>query len=199
MDAELIKDEGFIRTPKRDTEGRWFCGVGCDLKAHGLVDKLGQPIGSFPWSNEQVYAQLKKDQADAALHLHFGAPWTASLDTIRQRVLINMCFNMGWLSKDGLHGLGTFRPTLALIREGHYSEAASHMLASKWARQVKGRAVRLASRMATGDYWRQWAPGEVILQAAPVAAPTPAPAVSQRPSFLGLVQAGFESLFPQRS
>lgn len=173
IDQELISDEGLVRVPRKDTLGRWFCGVGCDLKAHGLVDKKGAPIGPFPWSNEQVRAQLAKDEMDAAFHLHMGAPWTSTLDPIRGRVLLNMCFNMGWLSSDRKHGLGTFTPTLALIQAGHYPEAAAHMLASKWAGQVPLRAHRLAARMATGDYFAAWKPGEVILLA-----PSPAPPVA---------------------
>jgi hypothetical protein len=165
MDAELISDEGFVRVPRRDTLGRWFCGVGCDLKAHGLVDKKGLPLSMAPWTNDQVYGQLKADQADAAFHLHMGVPWAANLDAIRHRVLWNMCFNMGWLSADQRHGLGTFTATLSLIQAGHYPEAAAHMLASKWASQVPLRAHRLAARMATGDYFKAWKPGEAIILA----------------------------------
>jgi hypothetical protein len=101
------------------------------------------------------------------MHLFMGTPWTNTLDVVRGRVLLNMCFNMGWLSKDGHHGLGTFTATLALVQGGHYPEAAAHMLASLWARQVGERAVRLASRMATGDYNASWEPGEVLVKAAP--------------------------------
>lgn len=162
VQSELIRDEGLVRVPRRDTLSRWFCGVGCDLKAHALVGKDGLPLSMAPWSDALIYEHLDRDIATAALHLHLGAPWSATLDPIRGRVLLNMTFNMGWRSADGRHGLSTFGPTLALIQAGHYAEAAAHMLASAWAGQVHARAQRLASRMATGDYFATWAPGQVI-------------------------------------
>ena len=57
------------------------------------------------------------------------------------RVLANMAFNLG------IHGLLKFVRTLNAIERGNYDEAASHMLASKWAGQVGQRAQRLAAMM----------------------------------------------------
>lgn len=36
------------------------------------------------------------------------------------------------------------------VRTGQYEKATAGMLASKWAKQVKGRAIRLAEQMRTG-------------------------------------------------
>lgn len=189
VEAELIQDEGEVYVPRKDTLGRWFCGVGCDLAAHGMVKADGSPVSMTPWSMSKIFDQLDKDIATATAQLHEGAPWVSQLDPIRQRVLLNMTFNMGWLSADRKHGLGTFTATLALIQAGHYQEAAAHMLASAWASQVKARATRLAARMATGDYWATWAPGQVIAEAPP---PVPAPEATtpdaqESPSLFGRI------------
>jgi lysozyme len=56
-----------------------------------------------------------------------------------------MAFNLG------VPGLLKFKNTLRAVREGRFEDAAKGMLASKWARQVKGRAVRLAQVMKTGN------------------------------------------------
>ena len=41
---------------------------------------------------------------------------------------------------------------LAAVEEGDYKKAAKEMLDSKWAFQVKGRAVELAKIMETGEW-----------------------------------------------
>jgi hypothetical protein len=109
-----------------------------------------------------------------------------------------MCFNMGWLSADKKHGLGTFTATLALIQAGHYPEAAAHMLASAWASEVKGRAQRLAARMATGDYSAPWAPGQVIAKAMPpTPQPTSTPDAQEQPGLLDRLVGGIGDWFKQ--
>lgn len=62
----------------------------------------------------------------------------------RQRVLANMCFNMG------IGTLMTFKNTLFNMREGNYTLAASGMRDSRWYTQVGVRAERLAVMMETG-------------------------------------------------
>jgi len=68
------------------------------------------------------------------------------LSPVRQAVLIDMCFNLG------IRGLLGFKNTLASVAVGKYEQASRQMLESKWATQVKTRAVRLAKMMAT-DEW----------------------------------------------
>ena len=71
-------------------------------------------------------------------------PWVEDLDAVRQAVLYNMAFNLG------VKGLCGFYNTLTAIRTGDYASAARRMLVSKWADDVKGRAVRLAKQMELG-------------------------------------------------
>ena len=71
-------------------------------------------------------------------------PWWRKLDEVRQRVLANMCFNLGI---DKLLG---FQNALAAMAKGVYTTAAAEMQDSLWYGQVGQRAVRLCSAMETG-------------------------------------------------
>ena len=72
--------------------------------------------------------------------------WFPDLDPIRQEALVNMVFNLG------LTRFLQFKKTLAYMAEGRYPEAADEMLDSKWARQVKNRAIELSEMIRTGQY-----------------------------------------------
>ena len=71
--------------------------------------------------------------------------WFPDLDPIRQEALVNMVFNLG------LTRFLQFKKTLAYMAEGRYPEAADEMLDSKWARQVKNRAIELSEMIRTGQ------------------------------------------------
>jgi len=66
------------------------------------------------------------------------------LDAVRQRVVIDMAFNIG------VPRLTGFKKMWAAIHCGDYEEAALEMMDSKWARQVGRRAKRLSLMMKTG-------------------------------------------------
>lgn len=71
--------------------------------------------------------------------------WFPDLDPIRQEALVNMVFNLG------LTRFLQFKKTLAYMAEGRYPEAADEMLDSKWARQVKNRAIEISEMIRTGQ------------------------------------------------
>lgn len=142
-DARLIGQlrlhEGERRKPYRDTVGKLTIGIGRNLDDKGL-------------RRDEIEYLLANDIADARADLDRYLPWWRGLDPVRQRVLIDMVFNMG-AGSPGKGGLLSFVNTLSEIRRGNYGIAADMMLASKWAQQVGGRAVRLATMMRTGmDY-----------------------------------------------
>lgn len=142
-DARLIEQlrlhEGERRQPYRDTVGKLTVGIGRNLDDNGL-------------RRDEIEYLLANDIADARRELDRYLPWWRGLDPIRQRVLIDMMFNMG-PGGPQRGGLLSFVNTLSNIRQGRYAEAADMMLASKWAQQVGRRAVRLATMMRTGmDY-----------------------------------------------
>lgn len=73
-------------------------------------------------------------------------PVYLELSPVRQAVLVEMCFNLGF---DGLRG---FQKMLAALKQQAYEEASAEMLSSKWRTQVGNRAVRLAEQMRTGEW-----------------------------------------------
>jgi lysozyme len=99
---------------------------------------------------EQAEAWLSSDIARAFQLLNEHAPWWRALNDVRQDVLANMCFNMGWLSPDGRHGLGSFHTTLGLIQAGNFKAAADALAVSAWAREVGARGVRLRQMLRDG-------------------------------------------------
>jgi len=131
--AALKTDEGCRLTAYKDTVGVWTVGYGHAHVAPGTV-----------WTQAQAEAQLIADVAKHNAELAEKLPWVASLDPVRRRVLQNMGFNLG------VNGLLGFKNTLEAVRTGRYNQASAGMLASLWAKQVKGRAVRLAHEMLTG-------------------------------------------------
>jgi lysozyme len=95
-------------------------------------------------SDDEIDYLLMNDLKRVEIDLDKHLPWWSQLDTVRQRVLIDMCFNLG------IKGLLGFKNTLAYVKAGQYKQAKTNMLKSKWASQVGKRAQRLAAMMETG-------------------------------------------------
>lgn len=132
MIAELRRDEGVRLKPYRDTVGKLTIGVGRNLDDVGI-------------SEDEANAMLQNDISGACGDLDDALPWWETLDPVRQRVLVNMCFNMGIETLLGFHA------TLGAIQRGDWQAAHDGMLASHWADQVGARAQRLANMMLTGE------------------------------------------------
>ena len=113
------------------TAGKLTIGVGRNLEDRGITPE------------ESSYL-LENDLRTFQVELLRKLPWVADLDDVRQRVLIDMAFNLG------IAGLLTFKNTLAAIKRGDYEKGARGMLDSKWASQVGKRAERLSTMMLTG-------------------------------------------------
>lgn len=129
---QLLRHEGRRAKPYVDTVGKVTIGIGRNLTDRGLSDA-------------EINMLFENDIDDAIRDLDWGLPWWRVLDDTRQNVLIDMCFNLG------LTKLLRFRSTLAAMQAGHYTEAAAHMLKSKWASQVGKRAETLARMMRNGE------------------------------------------------
>lgn len=129
--ADLERDEGVRQFPYVDTVGKLTIGVGRNLTDRGL-------------SPDEIRYLLQNDIDAAMDDLNRGVPWWDRLDPVRQTVLVNMCFNLGWPRLRG------FVRTLAAIRRGDYIDAAAGMRDSLWATQVGARAERLAVLMESG-------------------------------------------------
>ena len=138
---ELIRDEGYKTEIYNDHLGNLTFGVG-----HLVLDsdpECGLPIGSsIP--EERVLECLNKDIDIICADLDRALPWWRELDGVRQRVLVNMGFNLG------LTRLLKFKKFLAALEKKDYETAAIEMMDSRWAVQVKGRANRLRDKILSG-------------------------------------------------
>jgi lysozyme len=131
MVRQLRLHEGERLKPYRCTAGKLTIGVGRNLEDRGITQAESAML-------------LTNDIADLERQLQAALPWVSKLDEVRQRVLLDMAFNLG------MAGLLSFKRTLGAIEAGQYQQAATMMLDSKWARQVGQRAERLSRMMATG-------------------------------------------------
>ena len=128
---ELERDEGVRNKVYLDTRGIETIGVGRNLHDKGLSD------------DECAYL-LKNDIAECMACLDKNIPWWRDMSEARQRVLLNMRFNLG------LNRLLGFVHTLVDMKARNYESAAAGMLGSVWATQVGARAIRLAKMMREG-------------------------------------------------
>ena len=136
----LIRHEGSIKRngrhfPYKDTTGHLTIGYGRNLTDKGV-------------SEEEARTLLANDVQEVINALRGNYHWFGQLDSVRQEVVINMAFNLG------IVGFSKFRATIRHIASGDYEQAAINMLESKWATQVKGRALELAMMMKTGTMQR---------------------------------------------
>lgn len=136
LKEDLKRDEGLRLKTYIDTVGVRTIGYG-----HTKNVKSRQVI-----TQEQAEQLLDEDIAVAIEDAKIACKCFDKLDGPRKTVIANMSFNLG------LERLALFQRTLAAVCSGHYQQAALHMMQSKWATQVKQRAVRLAKRMSTGEW-----------------------------------------------
>jgi len=150
--AELIRDEGLRLQVYRCTANKLTIGIGRNLDDNPLTAEEERHLGKTQLqvirtgiTREQAFwlKAREVEKGERALDQHL--PWWRRLNDTRQRVLLNMWFNLGTA------GLLKFNNTLRLVEAGSYSAAASNMLASLWARQVGDRARRLSLMMKNGS------------------------------------------------
>lgn len=113
-------------------KGKLTIGRGWNLTDRGIPQQVSDLL--YETAMGEVLSEL-----DAKL------PWWTTLDEVRQRVLADMCYNLG------IGGLLGFRKFLASVMHLKFSEAASEGRDSTWYVQVKGRGVRLMKMMETGQ------------------------------------------------
>lgn len=148
--AQLRRNEDDRLTVYRCTAGKLSIGVGRNLDDCGIsaaeTRRLGITVASciaHGITSAQSAALLENDIDRTVADLDSALPWWRTLSDVRQRVLIDMCFNMG------LAKLLGFRRMLAAARAGRWGDAVAEMVDSDWHRQVGGRALRLEAMMLT--------------------------------------------------
>lgn len=133
---DLVKlHEGVVSHAYEDSRGYLTIGVG------RLIDqKLGGGL-SEDEINYLLSNDIKRCEDEAMLY-----PFYAKLDEARKAVIISMLFNLGKPNFD------KFQNFQAALLVGDYRLAAAEMLRSRWAEQVKGRAVELSQMMESGEW-----------------------------------------------
>lgn len=158
---EIARDEGDKLAVYRCSQGFRSIGKGRNLDTVGIsaseTTALGITVASClarGITQAQSDALFANDIARSEADLDRYLPWWRQLDPVRQRVMLNMCFNMGigWPPSKTRKGKGlrAFVDTLPKIQRGDYAGAVAGMKASLWHRQVGARAVRLEAMMLTG-------------------------------------------------
>jgi lysozyme len=118
--------------PYNDVGGNLTIGVGRNLTARGV-------------NYDEIDLMLSNDIREAVHDCRAViADWDL-LDDVRQRVLADMCFNVGITRLQG------FKKMLAAVERRDFDTAAHEMEDSAWAGQVGDRAHRLARMMRTGE------------------------------------------------
>jgi len=130
--AQLKRHEGSVTENGRhrlyyDSVGVATIGYGRNLEAKGLAE-------------DEAEFLLSNDVDEAILDCE-TLPFWKRLDPVRQQVIANIVFNIGFNRFLG------FKNTIAAIERGDFETAADEMLDSKWARQVKARATELSEMM----------------------------------------------------
>jgi lysozyme len=128
---QLVIHEGLRLKPYRDIGGVLTIGIGRNLEHLGL-------------SEEEAYYLLDNDISRCIRELSGAFSWFSDLDPIRQRVWIDLCFNLGMPRLKG------FKKAIAGMEVRDYGTAAAELKDSQWARQVGKRATWLCEALVTG-------------------------------------------------
>lgn len=128
---ELVRDEGVRLKPYRCTAGKLTIGVGRNIDDRGIT-------------NAEAMYLLNNDMAICESELTAVLPSWRELSDTRQRVLLNMVFNLG---RDRLSKFSKF---IGCLKMNDFEGAAKEMMDSAWATQVGQRAVRLRDMMLRG-------------------------------------------------
>jgi GH24 family phage-related lysozyme (muramidase) len=141
--AEITFDEGRRRNPYKDSLGNYTGGVGHNLQAHGASweDICGWMHAGIP---DVVIDQWLTDDIEAAITTCWGIfPTFADLGDNRQRVLVNMAFDLE-------HELNDWHGLKAAIAAKDWTGASLAIMDSRFAHEAPNRCGRLAARMVEG-------------------------------------------------
>lgn len=135
----LKRHEGEIKKNGRHvaymcSAGHWTIGIGRNI----------DPNGGIGLSDEEVDMLLEGDILRVTKELSAEYPWFNSLDDARKNALIDISFNLGATR------LRLFKKALAAMEVADYSLAADEFMDSRWAKQVRSRAIELTEMIRNG-------------------------------------------------
>jgi lysozyme len=133
MDVEKLKDqlilhEGLELKSYQCSAGFVTLGVGRNVEELGITE-------------DEARYLLDNDILRVCQELDNNLPWWRNLSEVRQRIFVDMVFNLG------ISRFLNFKNMIAAAESEDWEEAAAQMLDSRWADQVGQRAHRLAKSM----------------------------------------------------
>jgi lysozyme len=148
---KLIAAEGLKLQVYKDTLGIDTIGIGRNLEDRGItkqeLDELDIPsidhVYEYGITEADAVYLATNDVQIVEEELVRAHPCVDRLDSVRQLIVIDMAFNLG------VPRLCKFKKMWAAIHEEQYDVAAKD---SRWAKQVKGRATKLANAMHNGEF-----------------------------------------------
>ena len=127
---QLIHHEGLRLKAYRDSVGILTIGIGRNLEDRGITEA------------EARY--LLDNDINACINDLLTFAWFPDLDPVRQRVFVDLCFNLG------VKRLREFTKMLDAAARQDWPLAARELLDSRYAEQVGQRAQTLAAMLVTG-------------------------------------------------
>ena len=151
---KLIVSEGLRLQVYKDTLGIDTIGIGRNLEDRGITKEELADLDIPTIEHVYEYGITEADAVYLATNdvqiveeeLVRAHPCVDRLDSVRQLILIDMAFNMG------VPRLCKFKKMWAAVEAEDFPTAAKEMLDSRWAKQVKGRATKLANAMHNGEF-----------------------------------------------
>lgn len=135
LQQKLIDHEGLKHYAYTDSFGNITIGVGRNLS------KNSQGL-----STEEIIILLNNDILRCRNQLS-NFEWYSSCDPIRQDVLTELCFNVGY------SGFMKFKNLISNVTQKNWNDSSQDLLASSWANQVgEVRSKDMANRLRTGMY-----------------------------------------------
>ena len=152
--TKLIAHEGLRLQVYQDTLGIDTIGIGRNLEDRGItkeeLDWMDMPnmdaIYEHGIREADAMYLAQNDVQIVEEELLRAHPCVEDLDAVRQLVVMDMAFNMG------VPRLCKFKKMWNAIHENKFDVAAKEMLDSRWAIQVKSRAVKLSNAMHNGEF-----------------------------------------------
>lgn len=144
---ELLRfHEGQRLKAYKDSLGYWTVGIG-----HLLPDPLNPRWNGYRITQKQCDDLFDSDILEHQHMIDVGARWAYRLDEVRFYVVLDMTYNMGIepFDEDGFKDWPMF---VNQLKTEQWKAAAQNMRSTKWAKQVKGRAIRLARMIETGHW-----------------------------------------------
>ena len=133
-DEGCVKENG-LHVPYQDSEGYWTIGYGI------LID----PKAGGGLSEKEAEWLLRNRVHETEQELRENFPKAIGwMNPTRYHAFVNQAYNLG------LTRLRGFKKQLAALAVGDFDTAAKEALDSKWAKQVKGRADRIAEAYRNG-------------------------------------------------